>query len=81
MQRCKTSTHTLQLLAHATENIRVKLNAKEVGVELDVFGAVARRQVWEGIDCHVRHWRRMGAACLLWMVGTRLCNLRATCER
>ena len=42
MQQCKALAHTLQLMTHVTENIRVKLNAKEVGVELDVFGAVAR---------------------------------------
>ena len=46
--------HTLQLLTHVTENIRVKLNAKAVGVELNVFGAFVRRQLREGIDCHVR---------------------------
>ena len=54
MQQCKALAHTLQLLTHVTENIRVKLNAKAVGVELYVFGAFVRRQLREGIDCHVR---------------------------
>ena len=59
---CKTSTRTLQLLAHAAENITVKVNVKEVGVELDVRSAVVRRQLRKGIGYHVRHWRRVRVA-------------------
>ena len=63
MQQCKALAHTLQLLTHVTENIRVKPNAKAVGVELNVFGAFVRRQLREVIDRHVRPELPVGVAC------------------
>ena len=62
VQQYNTSLHTLQLLAHAAENITVKVNVKEVGVELDVRSAVVRRRLRKGIGYHVRHWRRVRVA-------------------